>query len=126
LNLPLHGCVRARGFSDPSARSGDVNTVPSLVSRKVSQSSHKKMAPDMSDAPQVVPQSDYPETSWKYEQSVPEYHDKSAPSYSHVPVPYTEYETKDHSRILGLRRRIFWVLLVGASVGGTLAVKNSA
>lgn len=92
----------------------------------------------MADAPQVVPQTDYPETSYKYQHAVPEYHDKSDHTYStsQVPGPYDEHDIRDHNRILGLRRRTFWILLVvaivvvggaiiGGSVGGSLAVQKS-
>lgn len=89
----------------------------------------------MADAPQVVPRTDYPETSWKYEAAVPEYHDKSVPTYAHTAYVEEEAPKKD-TRILGLRRRTFWIIVVlaivvigggvvGASVGGTLAVKRS-
>lgn len=89
----------------------------------------------MADAPQVVPRTDYPETSWKYEAAVPEYHDKSAPTYTQTAYVQEEAPRKD-TRILGLRRRTFWIIVVlaivvigggvvGASVGGTLAVKRS-
>ncbi|KAH4023793.1 hypothetical protein HBH98_064200 [Parastagonospora nodorum] len=90
---------------------------------------------DMADAPQVVPRTDYPETSWKYETAVPEYHDKSAPTYAQTTDMEDEAPKKD-TRIVGLRRRTFWIIVVvaivvigggvvGASVGGTLAVKRS-
>jgi hypothetical protein len=90
---------------------------------------------DMADAPQVVPRTDYPETSWKYETAVLEFHDKSAPTYAQTTYVEDEAPKKD-TRIMGLRRRTFWIIVVvaivmigggvvGASVGGTLAVKRS-
>lgn len=98
----------------------------------------------MADAPQVVQHTDYPEAYQKHEQAAPQYYADSpsrhaSPAASEVlKQPYIDAQPrdmKDRNKILGLRRRNFWIILVGilvigaaiigGSVGGSLAVQNS-
>jgi hypothetical protein len=91
----------------------------------------------MADAPQVAHTSPYPESYQKYDQA-PEHYDASqhSPASAHNlyhPTPYVEKPRQD--TILGIRRRNFWILVIlaivisavviGASVGGSLAVRKA-
>lgn len=98
----------------------------------------------MADAPQVAYHQDYPEAYQKREHAAPQHYADSPSQYASPgpsdaqKQPYADYQPRDpedRNKILGLRRRTFWILLVigilviggaiiGGSVGGSLAVRK--
>lgn len=91
----------------------------------------------MADAPQVAHTSPYPESYQKYDHAPEHYvasqHSPASAHNLYHPTPYVEKPRQD--TILGIRRRNFWILailaivisavVIGASVGGSLAVRKA-